>query len=127
VQDDEIGSLQQREKDLKLKATEVAKLEAEEIERLETECKGRSSVVSKLGGKMDRLQAELREKSGLLREATNAGANVVLFRTSSMLTPLHWCAAVEKLDAMVRLTPCRERLCAFACVPLIPCCWACFS
>ena len=46
---------------------EPTKLEAEEIGRLEDECAAKSV-------QMERLQCELVEKSGLLREATAAGA-----------------------------------------------------
>ena len=62
-----MGTAQQRERELKQKATTVAKLEAEEIGRLEDECAAKSV-------QMERLQCELVEKSGLLREATAAGA-----------------------------------------------------
>jgi hypothetical protein len=71
-----MGTVHQREKELKQKATEVAKLEAEEIERLEKLTITLERGSTGKAGQINRLQDELKEKSELLREATNAGAVV---------------------------------------------------
>ena len=69
-------NLEARQKELKQKATEVAKLEAEEIERLEKLTITLERESTGKAGQINRLQDELKEKSELLREATNAGAVV---------------------------------------------------